>query len=132
MAWHDKEKQRAYNQRYMKQYRLDNLEKLRDLNAAWRKANPDVVRKNNLKLIGFTPALFNEALVMQGHRCPICEVDFKTLPTKHVHGDHCHDTRMPRGILCHGCNTGLGALGDDIERLRRAIAYLENPPLSLV
>lgn len=39
--------------------------------------------------------------------------------------DHCHETGKVRGILCFGCNTGIGKLGDTIAGLKRALAYLE-------
>src|ERR1035437_5015629 len=42
-----------------------------------------------------------------------------------LHGDHDPLTKRFRGWLCFHCNTGLGKLGDNIEGLRRAIAYLE-------
>jgi|SRR5674476_66221 len=29
-----------------------------------------------------------------------------------------------RGLLCHGCNCGMGLLGDSIDRLERAVRYL--------
>ena len=35
--------------------------------------------------------------------------------------DHDHDTGEFRGWLCNNCNTGLGAMGDTIEGLERAI-----------
>lgn len=38
--------------------------------------------------------------------------------------DHCHDTGRVRGMLCHGCNTALGKLGDNVAGLRRALEYL--------
>lgn len=31
---------------------------------------------------------------------------------------------MVRGLLCNGCNTGLGSLGDDEAGLVRALAYI--------
>lgn len=40
------------------------------------------------------------------------------------HMDHCHDTGLLRGVLCHGCNTGTG-ISDDVGKLRGKIEYLE-------
>jgi 5-methylcytosine-specific restriction endonuclease McrA len=31
-----------------------------------------------------------------------------------------------RGLLCRKCNSGIALLGDDIERLKKAIEYLQN------
>ena len=42
-----------------------------------------------------------------------------------LHVDHCHDTDMIRGLLCNGCNTGIGFLKHDIKRLEAAIKYIE-------
>lgn len=39
--------------------------------------------------------------------------------------DHCHKTGKIRGVLCHGCNIGLGHLGDDATSLERALTYLK-------
>ena len=38
--------------------------------------------------------------------------------------DHCHDTHVFRGWLCDKCNLSIGHLGDNIEGLEKAIAYL--------
>jgi len=38
--------------------------------------------------------------------------------------DHCHTTGTFRGWLCTQCNSGIGQLGDNIQGLERAIAYL--------
>jgi Recombination endonuclease VII len=39
--------------------------------------------------------------------------------------DHCHQTGEFRGWICDPCNVGIGQLGDDIEGLERALAYLK-------
>ena len=44
--------------------------------------------------------------------------------------DHCHDTKKPRGLLCHNCNTALGLLGDDVQIILGLSQYLaQSKPL---
>lgn len=38
--------------------------------------------------------------------------------------DHDHATMEFRGVLCERCNYGVGALGDDVIGVRRALSYL--------
>lgn len=65
-------------------------------------------------------------LAAQGGKCAICE---STSPggrwNKNFFVDHEHDSGRVRALLCHNCNAGIGHFFDDIERLRKAIAYLE-------
>jgi len=68
----------------------------------------------------------------EGYICPIClknEEDTKGIGGNHAGSwviDHCHSKESFRGWLCHQCNRALGCFGDDIERLKRAIKYLED------
>ena len=39
--------------------------------------------------------------------------------------DHCHKSGKIRGLLCHVCNTFLGAVKDDTRILKKMINYLE-------
>jgi Recombination endonuclease VII len=67
-----------------------------------------------------TPEQITEMKAAQGGLCVICQLK----PCTAV--DHCHSTGIVRGMLCNQCNTVLGMMGDDTERLMRAVAYLEN------
>lgn len=86
-------------------------------------------REDNIirKQYGISMKQFTDLLAEQGGGCAICEKPMETL-RRRMNIDHCHETNEVRGILCSGCNTGLGHLGDNIAGLQRAIAYLQNPP----
>jgi hypothetical protein len=65
---------------------------------------------------------FDRMLEEQSGRCAICG----TTPESTLHVDHCHDTLNVRGLLCTKCNIGIGYFNDDVEVMKRAIAYLES------
>jgi Recombination endonuclease VII len=46
-------------------------------------------------------------------------------PRKGLALDHDHVTGEFRGWLCHHCNLGIGRLGDTVEGVARALAYLK-------
>lgn len=74
---------------------------------------------------------YDDLLALQKGRCAICGC---TPQTRRLAVDHDHETGMVRGLLCSGekgCNHGLlGAARDNVETLKRAVYYLENPPAS--
>jgi len=74
----------------------------------------------SLRRLGVTREDYDRALAEQKGRCAICESE-----PRRLHIDHDHATGKLRGLLCHHCNTALGNLRDDPERLRAAIRYLE-------
>jgi hypothetical protein len=57
----------------------------------------------------------------QGGKCRICG---GSGGKRRLAVDHCHSTGVVRGLLCTSCNQGLGYFKDDVERMRRAIAYV--------
>jgi len=80
-------------------------------------------RSRILKKYGLTLWDFSRALAEQQERCAICGGEFgKGGAAPAV--DHCHDNGHFRGVLCRGCNTGLGCFLDDAGRLENAIKYL--------
>jgi hypothetical protein len=74
---------------------------------------------------GLTFETRDALLAAQEGKCAICSrsIVFGTAGGAHV--DHCHTTGRVRGILCGGCNTALGKLGDTIESLERVVRYLQ-------
>lgn len=75
---------------------------------------------------GISMQEFTELLEFQKGGCAICNKPIDAL-RRRMNIDHCHETNEVRGILCSGCNTGLGHLGDNVEGLKKAIDYLLNP-----
>jgi hypothetical protein len=57
--------------------------------------------------------------------CECCGKDFSDVVKKNIHMDHCAETETFRGWLCQQCNVGLGYLGDDLDGVTKAVAYLE-------
>jgi len=86
-------------------------------------------REDNIirKRYGISMAQFSSLLAAQNNGCAICQKPIEAI-RRRMNIDHCHDTNEVRGILCSGCNTGLGHLGDNVAGLQRAISYLQNPP----
>lgn len=68
---------------------------------------------------GLTREEFEATVEAQGGHCAICD-----RPPKRWVVDHCHDSGKVRALLCHTCNVGIGQLGDDPVRVRRALEYL--------
>lgn len=64
---------------------------------------------------------YKRMLAEQGGVCAICQ---KPEKRKALAIDHCHKTGIIRGLLCMRCNTALGHMDDDTDRLYRAIKYL--------
>lgn len=80
-----------------------------------------------MRSYGITEAEREEMIAAQGGVCVICQ----EAPAEHV--DHDHQTGKVRGVLCFGCNAGIGQLKDRPDVIRRAAAYVEgnlwNPTL---
>lgn len=98
----DREKEKARHRLYMKER---------------RKNDPDAVRMNWERSVY---GVCKEDIGVK--KCMICGSDKKLCI------DHDHATGEVRGILCGVCNSGLGLFGDDVDKMKKAIEYLEDGP----
>ena len=108
-----------------KAYRSREGSILRAREQELRRANTDKGRDNYYRRkYGIGIEDYNEAFAEQEGRCAICGIHQSEI-VKRLCVDHDHDTGEVRGLLCRGCNTGLGQFKDNTEFLANAIAYLE-------
>ena len=78
-------------------------------------------RRWKLKRHGWTLEMLVQTMREQGERCAICR-----LPMNPPNADHRHVTPPePRGVLCNGCNFGIGFLKESPDLCRAAADYLE-------
>lgn len=105
---------------YFKQYTEQNANRLRQ---KWRIASKayhstDKRRLRTLKKYGLTLETYNKMYDKQDGKCAICTRDLRLVV------DHCHDSLVVRGLLCNGCNLGIGYFEDDVDRMKSAIKYI--------
>ena len=77
------------------------------------------------KKYNLTPDDYDVLLAEQNFKCGICERHVAEL-SRPLFVDHDHITGEIRGLLCTRCNSALGAFGDTIEGLEKAIKYLSD------
>lgn len=86
-----------------------------------QKTDPETNYYRHIKhKYGLTKERYQHMFKVQGGRCAICLDPARS----RLYVDHCHDSGDVRGLLCHSCNTGLGAFKDDIHILSNAGVYL--------
>jgi hypothetical protein len=110
--------QREKSRRRMARERLQSPGKARERQRAWRAANPDRSRAISRRQRGYPEPTRPEPSL-----CECCgkqNVAKRTLAL-----DHDHITGQFRGWLCNLCNTAIGKLGDTLEGVERAVAYLK-------
>lgn len=77
---------------------------------------------------GITIDDYETMLKNQNNKCKICFGPGFKMADHHdllLVVDHCHETGIIRGLLCHNCNRALGLLKDSIFNLLSAKDYLE-------
>lgn len=103
----------------------------RETAKKWRVVNPErrhaINRKSRLKRHNLTEEHYLDMLKTHGAKCAICQSPDPGWGRKrrYLNIDHCHSTGTVRGLLCNGCNAGLGSFRDRADLLRHAADYLE-------
>lgn len=90
----------------------------------WRAANPRLSKDFGLRhRYGIPLGTYDRMFAEQNGKCAICET---TDPGGRgdFHIDHCHDTGVIRGLLCHNCNVGIGHFQHDEVLIQQAINYV--------
>ena len=127
-------KQKTYNETnkdainaYKRAYRETNKDAINAYARAYTAS--DKSRECRLKhKYGITLEDYREMRDQQNGCCAICNQDCKS--GKRLAVDHCHDTGVVRGLLCFGCNSAIGKLGDNVAGVQRALDYLKKTEVS--
>lgn len=90
-----------------------------------RKARKNALRRE----FGITQNQYDQMFVQQNGLCAICkkpEVSrINNSKIKCLAVDHDHKTGDVRALLCSKCNTSLGCMKEDPERIKALLAYAE-------
>ncbi len=110
---------RSCNKEYWSAWRKRSKEQTLKYQSAYYLKNPSKRRAYRLNK-NYKMSIFDYAKMAedQDHKCLICKEN------KKLHVDHNHETGKVRGLLCTGCNTGLGSFQENIKSLRAAVDYL--------
>jgi hypothetical protein len=142
------DERKAKTKERMKRWREENKDCISEYQKEWRKRNAinvseyqreyqvgyrsrdDIQFKTWMqglhKNYNISPSTFNLMWESQSGKCAICEQPMEPRGRKKsaVTVDHNHQTGKVRGLLCRGCNSGLGNFKDDPNVLRFAYEYL--------
>ena len=107
---------------WRRKYALDPTPFIHTVNL-WQKTHRTTAERREFHLrgkYGITSIEYDQLRVIQNGACALC---FRT--DRKLGVDHNHQTGKVRGLLCNSCNTALGAMNDDPDRLQNAIQYLK-------
>jgi hypothetical protein len=88
----------------------------------------DYRERDLVRRFGIDLAVYQRMFVEQKGVCAICgnpETETRNGQVKWLAVDHDHETGAVRGLLCAACNKGIGWFGESVERLSRAIDYVQ-------
>lgn len=129
----------AFNQKRNGKWAKENVEAHRRNNKKWNRENRERFNENkrrsaknnpdsckNIQLrnkFGITLEEYKNILAKQNECCAICGEKCRT--GKDLAVDHNHQTSKVRGLLCQGCNIGLGQFKESKIIFSNAIRYLK-------
>lgn len=133
MYWNHTPQAKQYQKEFRARPEILEYKKL------WARKAENQPKRIEAKLVsryGITRAEYDARLEQNEFKCEICAQPVKSQfaprdvsrngPDRDVvHVDHDHVTGRVRGLICGGCNNGLGYFRDSPEFLAAAIAYLE-------
>jgi hypothetical protein len=114
-----------------REYRANNLEKVRESQKRARQKRPHVYWAKNLRsAFGITLEDYERMFNEQKGMCAVCgcketEIHPRSNALRRLAVDHCHQTGRVRGLLCNRCNRAIGLFRDDPQIISNAINYLE-------
>lgn len=115
----NREKKREANKRYYERAKASG------------KISKDNSERNRFRKHGITKEIFESLVKAQGDCCAICEKPgtWKDLVVDHDH--LCCDSQFScgkcvRGALCRTCNTILGLLKEDENKIMSVLSYIQN------
>lgn len=110
-----------YFTRYIERYKSTKVNE--KYGPAYLKA-----RDSDLKrLYGLNVNILFFILCMQDNKCPLCGVLFYSSASRSVEPcvDHCHETKVVRGVICQKCNHIIGLLKDRAIVAKNICDYLK-------
>lgn len=123
---------------YMREWRKNNLEKnrkyyrdhhakYREQEKTYRASHVDHYRDWRYQTrFGISLEDYKNMWIEQQGKCKICggykPIDEKTI--KKLCVDHDYETGKVRGLICFNCNAAIGHFKEDINLLKKAIAYI--------
>lgn len=119
-----REKEREYHRVYRSEWRKAHPERERENQRRSQsrayKADP-IKHRNRVGAARYGISVEEYAALRERCRTEPCAACAAPGP---LEIDHCHETGLIRGLLCHYCNSALGHARDDIQRLSALIRYL--------
>jgi hypothetical protein len=135
--WGNPEERRAYNrQKNRERYSADPGPQI-EASRRWREKNPG--RRAEWRSTtdrewkyGLSAEAVAQLVAEQDGKCYLCREPLDLEKKRGIHVDHDHACcrgaktcgKCIRGLACHACNTGIGAFGDDPERMMRVAGRL--------